>query len=154
MKIWSDGFMGNLKVSSVGQLTACIKTMVERYSSGLHLHQMQQLTKYRLTEMQFATIIGKCRMYQHLPYDLKKGIHPLHMGDTQIGMVCKEYFKDSNFCCDADGGIDLWKLFNLFTGANKSSYIDSFLDRSVNAFNLVEQIKYGLENINHCWYLS
>jgi hypothetical protein len=154
MKIWSDGFMGNLKVSSMGQLSACIRTLVERYSSGLHLHQMQQLTKYRLTDKQFATIIGKCRMYQHLPYDLRKDITPLLMGDTQIGMVCKEYFKNNDFNCEADGSIDLWRFYNLFTGANKSTYIDSFLNRSVNAYNLVEQIRYGLDNTNHCWYLS
>jgi hypothetical protein len=154
MKIWSDGFMGNLKVSSMGQLSACIRTLVERYSSGLHLYQMQQLTKYRLSEKQFATIIGKCRMYQHFPYDLRKDITPLLMGDTQIGMVCKEYFKNNYFNCESDGSIDLWRFYNLFTGANKSTYIDSFLDRSVNAYNLVEQIKYGLDNTNHCWYLS
>jgi len=154
MKIWSDGFMGNLKVQSIGQLSASIKTMVERYSSGLHLQQMQQLTKYKLSEKQFATIIGKCRMYSHLPYDLKRNIPPLLMGDTQIGMVCKEYFKNDSFNCDSDGSIDLWKFYNLFTGANKSSYIDSFLDRSVNSFQLVEQIRYGLDEIDHCWYLS
>jgi len=154
MKIWSDGLMGNLKVHSLGQLTACIKTLVERYNSGFQIQQMEELTKYRISEKQFATIIGKCRMYPHLSYDLKREIAPLLMGDTQIGMVCKEYFKNDSFNCDADGSIDLWKLYNLFTGANKSSYIDSFLDRSVNAFNLVEQIKYGLNNINHCWYLS
>ena len=65
-----------------------------------------------------------------------------------------DFYKDNSFCKDADGNINLWKLYNLFTGANKSTYIDSFLDRSVNAFNLVEQIKYGLNNRRKCWYLS
>jgi len=154
LKIWTDGYLGNLKVHSVGQLAACIRTMVENYNAGFHLQQLEQLSKYSLTEKQFATVIGKCRMYQHLPYELKKGILPLLMGDTQIGMVCKDYYKDSRFNSNSDGGIDLWRLYNLFTGANKSSYIDSFLERSVNAYSLVEQIRFGLEHKGACWYLN
>jgi hypothetical protein len=62
--------------------------------------------------------------------------------------------KDESFCGDANGNINLCRLYNLFTGASKSSYIDNFLDRSVNAFNLVEQILFGLENKTDCWYLN
>ena len=37
-----------------------------------------------------------------------------------------------------DGEINLWRLYNLFTGANKSSYIDRLLDRGVNASSLLQ----------------
>jgi len=154
MCVWSDGYIGDLKVTSIGQLKGCIRTMIDNYNAGLHLHQMKQLTRFSLTEQQFATVVGKCRMYQHLPYELKKDIPALLMGDTQIGAVCKDFYRDESFSRDADGNINLWKLYNLFTGANKSSYIDSFLDRSVNAFNLVEQIRCGLEGKTDCWYLN
>jgi hypothetical protein len=73
----------------------------------------------------------------------KKDIPPLLFGDQQIGMVVKDYYKDSSFCKDDHGNINLWKLYNLFNGANKSSYIDSFLERSVNAFSFAEQVKLG-----------
>ena len=72
----------------------------------------------------------------------------------QMNMVVKDFYKDNSFWRDVKGNINLWKLYNLFTGANKSSYIDSFLDRSVNAFQLVEQIKWGLEGKNNNWYLN
>ncbi|WP_343671721.1 DUF3871 family protein [Chitinophaga sp.] len=36
--------------------------------------------------------------------------------------------KDDSFCREVDGSINLWTLYNLFTGANKSSYIDTFLE--------------------------
>ena len=152
--VWSDGNIGDLKVSSLGQLTASIRTMVINYNSGLHLHQMEQLTKYSLTEHQFATLIGKCRMYQHLPYEEKKDIQALLFGDTQISAVCKDFYRGNSFCRDMNGGINLWKLYNLFTGANKSSYIDNFIDRSVNAYQLTEQIRFGLENIIESWYID
>ena len=79
-------------------------------------------------------------MYQHLPAQQKLDISPLLFGDNQIGAVCKDYFRDDSFCKDDVGNINLWRLYNLFTGTNKSSYIDSFLDRSVNAYNFTEQI--------------
>ncbi|WP_196017058.1 DUF3871 family protein, partial [Alistipes senegalensis] len=39
---------------------------------------------------------------------------------------------------------DLWRVFNLFTGANKSSYIDSFLARSRNASVFTEGVAKAL----------
>jgi len=154
MCVWTDGFMGDVKVKSLGQLKGCIRTLVENYNAGFHIQQMEQLTNYSLTEQQFATVIGKCRMYQHLPYEIKRDIPALLMGDQQMSSVVRDFYKDESFCRDANGNINLWRLYNLFTGANKSSYIDSFLDRSVNAFQLVEQIKWGLEGKNSNWYLN
>ena len=52
--------------------------------------------------------------------------------------------KGSSFCGDEDGNINLWKLYNLLTG-NKRSYIDIFLDRSVNAFSFSEQLRLRLK---------
>ncbi len=152
--VWSDGFIGDLKVTSIGQLKACIRTLIDNYNSGYQIQQMKQLTNYALTEKQFATVIGRCRMYQHLPHDLKKDIPSLLLGDTQIGMVCKDFFKDESFCRDASGDINLWKLYNLFTGANKSSYIDNFLDRSINAYQFTEQIRSALQYNTHSWFLN
>jgi hypothetical protein len=93
-------------------------------------------------------------MYTHLPKELQGKISPLLFGDTQLGAVCKDYFRDNSFCKDEDGNINLWRLYNLFTGANKSTYIDSFLDRSANAFSFVTEIRRGLENKQNNWFLS
>ncbi len=151
--VWTDGYMGDLRVKTVGQLQGAIKTLLESYNQNFHLHHLKQLCNYSLTEKQFALLIGRCRMYQHLPAQLKQDISPLLFGDNQIGAVCKDYYRDDSFCKDDIGNINLWRLYNLFTGTNKSSYIDSFLDRSVNAYNFTEQIKWGLEGKATSWYL-
>lgn len=36
--------------------------------------------------------------------------------------------------------LNLWNLYNLSTQANKLSYIDTFLDRNVNAFNFSNRL--------------
>ena len=74
-------------------------------------------------------------------------------GDSQIGAVVKDYYNDQSFCRSSDGHISLWKLYNLFTGANKSTYIDQFVDRSANAYSFVEQIRWGLEGRTN-WYIN
>ena len=48
----------------------------------------------------------------------------------------------------------MWKMYNLLTGANKSSYIDSFLDRSLNAGELSTGICKALEgDSEYSWFI-
>jgi hypothetical protein len=152
--VWTDGFAGDLKVTTIGQLQACIYTLLLNYNLLFHLNEMRPLNSFSITERQFATIIGKCRMYQYLPHKMKTEIPALYLGDAQVNSVCKDYYKDSSFCKSDDGSINLWKLYNLFTNANKSSYIDSFLDRNVNAYSFTEAIRFALQNKSSNWFLN
>jgi len=45
-------------------------------------------------------------------------------------------------------------LYNLFTSANKSSYIDQFLDRGVNATSFSHMIGSALESNKECWFID
>lgn len=152
--VWSDGYIGDLRVNSISELKAGIYQLINNYQSVNHLSMMKSLTDYSLSESLFAKVIGKCRMYQHLPTSAKAEIPSLLINDTQINAVCREYYKDPNFCGNLDGSISLWKMYNLLTGAIKSSYIDNFVDRSVNAFNFTSQIKSGLDSNTQNWFLN
>ena len=152
--VWSDGYKSSISVKSFDELYLVMHSLVKRYNSNMHLHHLQRLAEYSLTEREFAHIIGRIRMFNHLPNNLKNGIQEMMLTDTQIGMVVKDYYKDNSFCRNDDGTISLWKLYNLFTGANKSTYIDNFLDRSVNAFSFVTQIRWALDGKEDSWYLN
>lgn len=90
----------------------------------------------------------------HMPAEYRKDIPALLFGGQEINTVVSDFYKDISFSRDAFGNINLSKLYNLFTGSNKPSYIDTFLDKSVNDTNLVEQIKHGVVNKTDCWYLN
>lgn len=152
--VWTDGYMGDLKVRSSGQLKGCIRSLIENYNASYHMHAMRKLTGYSLSETQFATLVGRCRMYNHLPNGMKNDITPLLLSDTQLGTVVKDYYRDDSFCKGDEGNINLWRLYNLFTGSNKSSYIDTFIDRSVNSFRFVEDIRFALEKKDSNWFLN
>ena len=69
--------------------------------------------------------------------------------------MTKAYYTDSNFGRSENGKeLSMWKMYNLLTGANKSSYIDSFLDRSLNAGELSNGICKALKGENeYSWFI-
>jgi len=151
--VWTDGYLDDVKVKNIGMLKAGMSSLVSSYNENFHLQHLKNFTEYSITEQQFSQIIGKCRMYQHLPQSVKNTITPILFGDQQMGAVVKDYYKDRSFCKDQNGRINLWRLYNLFTGVNKNSYIHSFLERSVNAYSLVEEIRWAIDGKNS-WYLN
>ena len=79
------------------------------------------------------------------------------MTDTQENLVAKAYYHDDNFSPlqDLNSGISMWNVYNLLTGANKSSYIDNFLDRAYNANQLAEGLNKALYGENeYSWFIQ
>jgi hypothetical protein len=152
--VWTDGLQNDLRVTNARQLQSGVSLLLEGYNAKHHLDAMQGLVEIDLTEKQFALLIGRCRMYQHVPPDVRSQIPSLEFGDAQINALVKDYYRDKSFCRDPNGRINLWKVYNLFTGANKSSYADSFLSRSASAFDLVSNIRRSLQDGTTCWYLN
>lgn len=72
----------------------------------------------------------------------------------QVNNVAKAYINDENFG-SLGNDLSMWKFYNLLTGANKSSYIDSFLDRAYNATELATGICSALHGDDkYQWFLS
>ena len=151
--VWSDGYLADLRVKSLAQLIDGIMDLVNRFAAHQYLRSLRRMADYALTERQFAQLIGRCRLYQYLSTEQKRTIQPLLLSDTQLNTVARDYYRDRAFCRDDNGDINLWRVYNLFTGANKSSYIDTFLDRSLNAYELVTGLSAALEGGSANWYL-
>ncbi len=156
MCVTTDGYMDELKAATVDELGSKITSLFSSYIPELHFAQLQTLTTHSLTESQFAQVLGKARLHNYLPKTSKSSIPSLEFTDTQIHTVAKDYFQDPNFKRGEDGMLNLWNMYNLLTGANKNSYIDQFLNRSVNAFDLVTGIGDALVNpySPYKWFLK
>ncbi len=152
--VYTDGYLGNLEVSSTGDLFRSVLEMFNRYDPAKHIHLMQTLGNSYLTEHQFAQILGKMRLYQCLPQGYQKSVPRLLITDTQINSVAKAYIQDENFG-GFGGDLSMWRFYNLLTGANKSSYIDSFLDRSLNATEVAQGINMALHgDERYSWFID
>lgn len=153
--ISTDGTKLDLKVKSLDELFKETVNLLCNYDDNSHITTMQELTDFELSESEFAQIVGKARLYQYLPKDAKANIPELLINDTQISRVAEHYYSDPNFNRNANGSIDLWRFYNLLTGAVKSSYIDKFLEKELNCFDFAKQVKEALnQNNSNFWYLN
>lgn len=152
--ISTDGLNADIRVSSVAELKDKINELIQSFDKDRFLGNMERMSKFHLDELQFAHTIGKMRMYQHLNKAEKVGKLALGLNDNQIGAVVKNYYEDENFNRNEDGSINLWHLYNNFTEANKSSYIDSNLERNANAFEFVTGLANSLQNQTENWFLN
>ncbi len=151
----TDGFLADLKAMSVHEISNRVFQLLSRFDGEKQINHLSTLTEYTLNEHQFAQLIGKSRLYLYLPSKMKKALDmPVPISDTQISIVGKDYYEDKSFCRDDSGEINLWKVYNLFTGAAKSSYIDSFMDRSVGSVLFVNALISHLRNEKQSWFLS
>ena len=152
--ISTDGFSNEIRIGSILDLEEQISNLVAGYNHEKHIDVMKNIAKYSLTEMQFAHLIGKLRMYTSAPKSETNVNFPIGLTDSQVSHVVREYYNCPNFKRDARGSIKLWNLYNLFTEANKSSYIDNNLERNVNAYELINNLGNSLENNSSNWLLS
>ena len=151
----TDGYKASLRVMDTDSLLTSAIDLFRSYDMQCHLARMAAYRECRMSESQFAQFLGKCRLYQYLPLPERKRLPSLLMTDTQVGLVARSYFEDPDFGKDGNNTISLWKVFNLLTGANKSSYIDNFLDRAENASNLTSGLCMALYgDPEYSWFLS
>ena len=155
MCVSTDGYKSEIRAMSIGELYRAATGLFQSYSMDNHIQQMKRLQEYSINEAQFAQFLGKSRMYQYLPNKERKKLPEMLMTDTQINLVTKAYYSDSNFGRKPDEKeLPMWKMYNLLTGANKSSYIDSFLDRSLNAGELSTGICKALSgDSEYSWFI-
>jgi hypothetical protein len=153
LAISTDGLKEDLRVSSIMELKAKIYELINNYKKREHLLNMVKMFQYSLTEIQFAHLIGKMKLYPYLSKDEKQTLFPLAMNDTQLNIVVRDYHTDANFCKSNDNTINFWNLYNLFTEANKSTYIDSNLERNVNAYGFIQNLLNSIENQTSNYFL-
>ena len=156
MCVSTDGFKSELKVIDVNGLLNAAMQLFQEYNAAKHLYYMGAFKDSYMTEHQFAQFLGKSRLYQYLPNEQRRLLPQMLMTDTQIGIVAKSFYHDDNFSLpDNQKEISMWNVYNLLTGANKSSYIDNFLDRAYNATQLVDGLNKALYgDSEYSWFIQ
>jgi hypothetical protein len=156
MCVNTDGFKSELKVMDINSLFKEAMQLFQGYNIVKHLYFMDSIRDSYMSEHQFAQFLGKSRLYQYLPAGQKKLLPNMLMTDTQIGLIARAYYTDENFSFSVENEtISMWNVYNLLTGANKSSYIDNFLDRAQNAFQIADGLNKALYGENkYSWFIQ
>ncbi len=152
--ISTDGIKADLSIRSLSDLGKAVEQLFHSYNHKAHVEMLQELSAIKITEDEFAQVIGKARLYKHLPDFRKAELMPLLFGDQQMGAVVKDFYSDENFNAETHtASIDLWRLYNLFTGVNKSTYVDQFIPRAINAQEIVLEIAQHKLGKKESWYM-
>ena len=153
--IFTDGFLDDLRVMSVQELFNRVFQLLTRFDAEKQINHLSTLSEYALNEHQFAQLVGKSRLYQYLEPKTKKALNTVvPISDSQISTVGRDYYQDKSFCRSESGDIDMWKVYNLFTGATKSSYIDTFLDRNVGSLLFINSLIDHIREKKQSWFLT
>lgn len=152
--ISTDGFLADVKVRTIAELAKFAYNLFGEFNVYKEIEKFNNLPNTIISESQFAQIIGRARLYQNMPYKDKKELPQFPLADGQVNLVVKDYYSDQSFCRDEAGSINLWKLYNLFTGANKMSYIDTFLDRGVGCQQFVNGLHEAIGVNKYHWFIN
>ena len=144
----------SMEVSNLEGLYKNVLDLFQNFNPANEIHMLQTLTNSYLTETQFAQIVGRMRLYQALPNHYQRSVPKLLITDSQINSVCRDFYRNEDFGMK-DNCISMFDFHNLLTWANKSSYIDSYLQRAVNA----TEVSVGINNALHgdtryAWFLG
>ena len=150
-----EGVKFSIEVSNIGELYRNVLDLFNNFNPAKEIHLMQTLSNTSLSESQFAQIIGRCRCYQALPIGYQKSIPKLLITDSQINSVCRDFYHNEAFGMK-DNAISLFDFHNLLTQSNKNSYVDTYLQRAVNATEISVGINNVLRGIDdkYQWFLS
>lgn len=149
-----DGLLLQTEVMSIADLHREAYSHFSNFNPAKDIHMLNTLSNSYITETQFAQIVGRMRLYQALPPTYQKSVPKLLITDSQINNVCRDFYNNPDFHVK-DNAISLFDFHNLLTEANKSSYIDSYLQRAVNA----TEVTVGINNALHgdekyAWFLG
>jgi len=150
----TDGFLADVKVRSIAELAKAAFNLFGEFNVYREIERMNNLPGTAITESQFAQIVGRARLYQNMPYKDKKELPQFPLSDGQVNLVVKDYYTDNSFCRNDSGNLDLWRLYNLFTGANKMTYIDNFLDRGVGCQQFVNGLYEAIGVNKYHWFIN
>lgn len=152
--ISTDGFLEKLEVMSVGDIYLAALKLFSRYNADRDIQLFNYMNNIIINESQFCQIIGRMRLYMALPCAEQKKLPQLLLGDSQINAATRAYISDENFK-NQGSVITGWQMMNLLNGAAKSSYIDNFLERDVNATNFAFGIARALQgDPAYSWFLG
>lgn len=151
--ISTDGLKEDIRISSVLELKSKVYELINNYKKKEHLIYLEKMNNLSLSESQFCHLIGKMKLYTHLDKEEKQNLFPLAVNDSQLNIVLRDYNLDPYFCKSENKSINFWKLYNLLTEANKSTYIDSNLERNVNAYGFINYLINSIENQSPNWFL-
>ena len=147
----TDGVRLSIKVTNTADLYTYCMELFGKYDYASHIEEMSRLRNTMIDIRTLAQFLGKARMYQALPQSMKTrlGLPELILNEAQLNSMIRNYYTDENF-----GGfgksITGWQFYQLLTNY-KNNYIDTTLERTLNAYEVTEGLVKSINGEDDSW---
>lgn len=147
----TDGVRLSIKVTNTADLYKYCMELFGKYDYASHIEEMSRLRNTMIDIRTLAQFLGKARMYQALPQSMKTrlGLPELILNEAQLNSMIRNYYTDENF-----GGfgksITGWQFYQLLTNY-KNNYIDTTLERTLNAYEVTEGLVKSINGEDDSW---
>ena len=136
--VFTDGHLVDFDTNTIDDIYLKAYNMCANFNVEDQVRKLQEWPQISFSEEQFKSFIGRVRCDF---FDSERDTSNW-LGDQQMAKVVRGYYTDEHFSRGNDGSITLWNLYNLLTEANKSSYVDSFLDRYQGIARILKMTSY------------
>ena len=147
----TDGIKTDIKVTNTADLYRYAMELFSRYTWAGHIDGLKRLEDTVITIDQLAQFLGKARLYSALSQSAKTEMQlpELILNEAQLNAAVRDYYSDEHF-----GGygepITGWKFYNLLTNY-KNNYLDTAIERSVNAFDVATGVCRSINGTDNTW---
>jgi hypothetical protein len=151
MLLQTDGVKLDIKVTNTADLYRYCIEVFSGYNYNKHIEEMKRLQNTIIDVNSFAQFLGKARMYQALPSNIKNelGLPEFILPEAQINQAVRDYYSDENF--NGYGKpLTAWNFYQLLTNY-KNNYIDTTMERSVNAYDVARGIAASIQRLDNTW---
>lgn len=147
----TSGCKLDIKVTNTADLFKYCIELFSRYDYKEHIEQLKRLADVEIDLRTWAQFLGKAKLYQAIPQKLKNELHlpELILNESQLNSACRDFYNDENFSTKG-GNIDGWMAYNLLTNF-KNNYIDTSMERSINAFECINGICASIAGEDDTW---
>ena len=122
------------------------------------LQLIENLNNTRVSESQFCYIIGRLRLYQALPTEVRKTLPMIDIGDQAVNAAVRGFVSNPNFGLkEGEGSITTFSMLQLFNEAIKQAQIDKWLDRNQNCTDFllgIQRALQGNDTEGYSWFLQ
>ena len=156
--IFGDAMIDKLECMSPVEIYSQAVRLFRGFDPELNHQMLESLGTTHLSVDDFTHIIGRMRLYEALSPAQRNELQlpTLTLGDSVLNAATRNFVSNPNFGIGNSTSITCWQLLNLLNEAVKSSYIDKFLQRMVQATDLSFGIMNAIngEKNRYAWFIQ
>lgn len=158
MMLTCDGLTDKIECMTEADIYQHALELFKNFNEARAIDALRHLSDTTMTTEQFCQFIGRCRLYMALSESQRKALElpKILLGDTQLNAATRGFVNNTNFGLNGEDAITCWQLLQLLNESVKTSYIDTWADRNLNATSIALGVQRTIrgDGNDFSWFLN